>query len=322
MTVALVTGATGQDGSYLCERLAAEGAELHAVVIDDPASPPWLSAAHVHQIDLRNGPAVAQLVADVEPDEVYNLAGVSSVAQSWAQPVLTAEVNALPVAVLLQACWELQQRRGAAVRFVQASSAEIFGNASASPQTERTPVEPINPYGASKAYAHQLVGVYRGLGLHTSSCILYNHESPRRPTEFVTRKITRAVARIARGEQDRLSLGSLDTRRDWGWAPDYVDGLVLAARHEVSLDVVLATGQTHSIGDFVDVAFRAIGIAEWRRLVDLDETLVRPVETAEQCGDPSRARTILGWRTSVDFNELVRRMVVADLDPGKSTDPN
>lgn len=320
MTVALVTGATGQDGSYLCERLAAEGAELHAVVIENSAPYPWLSAAHVHTIDLRDGPAMAQLVADVEPAEVFNLAGVSSVAQSWTQPVLTAEVNALPVAVLLEACWELQERTGAAVRFVQASSAEIFGNSTESPQTERTPVNPSNPYGASKAYAHHLVGVYRGLGLQASSCILYNHESPRRPTTFVTRKITRAVARISRGEQDRLSLGSLDTRRDWGWAPDYVEGLVLAARHVASLDVVLATGKTHSIGAFVDAAFRAVGITEWHGLVDLDGALTRPVDAAEQCGDATRANTVLNWRTTVDFEELVHRMVVADLAPGNEID--
>lgn len=317
MTVAVVTGATGQDGSYLCERLADEGAELHAVVIDDPTQHSWLFGARIHQIDLRDGPALAQLVADVEPDEVYNLAGASSVARSWTEPLQTAEVNAVPVAVLLQACWELQQRTGVGVRFVQASSAEIFGNATESPQTERTPLNPTNPYGASKAYAHQLVGVYRGLGLHASSCILYNHESPRRPTTFVTRKITRAVAQISQGEQECLTLGSLDTRRDWGWAPDYVDGMVLAARHHEPLDVILATGRTHSIADFVDAAFRAADLPNWRGLVDVDEGLTRPVEITDQRGDATRARSILGWRTTIDFDELVRRMVDADLGGGQ-----
>jgi len=320
MTVAVVTGATGQDGSYLCERLVAEGVELHAVVLADQIPHPWLSTAHIHQIDLQSHSDLGHFVAETAPDEVYNLAGISSVARSWYEPVLTAQVNAMAVAVLLGACWELQRKKGTPVRFVQASSSEIFGQAGESPQTEETPVAPTNPYGAAKAYAHHLVGVYRGLGLHASSCILYNHESPRRPTTFVTRKITDAVARISRGEQERLSLGSLDTRRDWGWAPDYVDGLMLAARHHQPLDVVLATGETRSIGDFVDAAFRVVGIAQWRELVDLDDTLTRPVETAEQCGDATRARDLLGWRATVDFDELVRRMVAADLAVGDTAD--
>ncbi len=320
MTVAVVTGATGQDGSYLCERLVAEGVELHAVVLADQTPHPWLSTAHIHQIDLQSHSDLGHFVAETAPDEVYNLAGISSVARSWYEPVLTAQVNAMAVAVLLGACWELQRKKGAPVRFVQASSSEIFGQAGESPQTEETPVAPTNPYGAAKAYAHHLVGVYRGLGLHASSCILYNHESPRRPTTFVTRKITDAVARISRGEQERLSLGSLDTRRDWGWAPDYVDGLMLAARHHQPLDVVLATGETRSIGDFVDAAFRVVGIAQWRELVDLDDTLTRPVETVEQRGDATRARDLLGWRATVDFDELVRRMVAADLAVGDTAD--
>jgi len=279
VTVALVTGATGQDGSYLCERLVSEDAELHAVVAEDAAEGHrWLAEARVHQLDLRNSARLAALVAEVAPDEVYNLAGLSSVAQSWEQPVLTAEINAVAVAVLLQACWELQQRAGGPVRVVQASSAEIFGNATESPQTERTPLAPTNPYGAAKAYAHQLVGVYRGLGLHASSCILYNHESPRRPATFVTRKITSGVAAITRGEQQLLTLGALDARRDWGWAPDYVDGMVRAARHTEPGDYVLATGTSHSVREFVDAAFAAVGITDWEHLVELDTDFRRPVE--------------------------------------------
>jgi len=279
VTVALVTGATGQDGSYLCERLVSEDAELHAVVAEDAAEGHrWLAEARVHQLDLRNSARLAALVAEVAPDEVYNLAGLSSVAQSWEQPVLTAEINAVAVAVLLQACWELQQRAGGPVRVVQASSAEIFGNATESPQSERTPLAPTNPYGAAKAYAHQLVGVYRGLGLHASSCILYNHESPRRPATFVTRKITSGVAAITRGEQQLLTLGALDARRDWGWAPDYVDGMVRAARHTEPGDYVLATGTSHSVREFVDAAFAAVGITDWEHLVELDTDFRRPVE--------------------------------------------
>jgi GDPmannose 4,6-dehydratase len=313
VTVALVTGATGQDGSYLCERLVSEGAELHAVVAEDAAEGhPWLAEAQVHQLDLRNSARLAALVAEVAPDEVYNLAGLSSVAQSWEQPVLTAEINAVAVAVLLQSCWELQQRAGGPVRVVQASSAEIFGNATESPQTERTPLAPTNPYGAAKAYAHQLVGVYRGLGLHSSSCILYNHESPRRPVTFVTRKITSGVAAIARGEQHLLILGALDVRRDWGWAPDYVDGMVRAARHTEPGDYVLATGTNHSVREFVDAAFAAVGIIDWEHLVEVDTDFLRPVETQDTRGDASRATTVLGWTRTVGFDEIVRRMVLAD----------
>jgi len=315
VTTALITGATGQDGSFLCEQLTAEGARIHAVVEDAHAAAtlPWLAAADIHQVDLRDTTALTGLVAMAAPDEVYNLAGLSSVGRSWEEPVLTTQINATPVVVLLQAAMELQGRKGRTVRFVQASSAEIFGTAPVSPQDETTPLAPTNPYGATKAFAHTMVGVYRSLGLHASSCILYNHESPRRLETFVTRKITAAAARIARGTQDQLTLGTLDVRRDWGWAPDYVAGLVLAARHSQPLDFVLATGETHSIGDFVDVAFRAAGLPQWDTLVKLDDTLARPSETVEQRGDATRARTILRWQQTVGFEELVQRMVNVDL---------
>ncbi len=314
MNRALVTGATGQDGSYLCERLADDGLEVHAVVEDATAAAehPWLQAVQLHQLDLRDTAALQGLVAAVAPGELYNLAGLSSVARSWTEPVLTAQVNGLAVAVLLQAAWELQRGAGEPVRFVQASSAEMFGTAPHSPQDESTPIAPTNPYGAAKANAHQLVGVYRGLGLHASSCILYNHESPRRPDTFVTRKISKAAARIARGEQDTLALGALDVRRDWGWAPDYVDGMVRAARHEVAGDYVLATGVTHTVREFAAAAFTAAGITEWEHLVQVDQEFLRPVETAQLCGDSTRARQVLGWGHSVDFDTLVQRMVDAD----------
>lgn len=315
MTLALVTGATGQDGSYLCEPLTAEGTHIHAIVEDAAiaSDAPWLATADIHQIDLRDAKALTRLVTTCAPDEIYNLAGMSSVGRSWDEPLLTAQVNALPVVVLLQAAREVQGRSGRPVRFVQASSAEIFGAAEVSPQDESTAVAPTNPYGAAKAFAHQMVGIYRGLGLHASSCILYNHESPRRPDTFVTRKITKAAARIARGTQDRLVLGTLDTRRDWGWAPDYVHGLMLTARHPEPLDVVLATGEAHSIRDFVETAFQSAGVPGWQDRIDLDDNFARPVDTVDQRGDARRARTVLGWRPSVDFEELVRRMVNADL---------
>lgn len=311
----LVTGATGQDGSYLCERLVAEGATVHAVVENLPGAtaPAFLDGTQVHDLDLRDDAALAALVAATEPDEVYNLAGLSSVGRSWAEPVLTAQVNATPVAVLLAACRDLQERRGSPVRVVQASSAEIFGNPASSPQDETTPVNPTNPYGAAKAYGHHLVGVYRGWGLHASSVILYNHESPRRPASFVTRSITRGVAQIASGAAEDLTLGSLDVRRDWGWAPDYVDGMVRAARHADPLDVILATGTTHSIGDFVEAALAAASVTGGLERVRINPALARPVDTTEQRGDATLARTLLGWSITVDFTEIVARMVAADI---------
>lgn len=314
MTVALITGAAGQDGSYLCEQLVEDGVEVHAVVEDrERASAlPWLASARVHEADLRDARQLRAVVEAVAPDELYNLAGVSSVARSWKEPGVTAEVNGVAVAVLLQAAWELQCERGRPVRVVQASSAEIFGTPQDSPQSERTVVAPTNPYGASKAYAHHLVGVYRGLGLHATSLILYNHESPRRPDTFVTRKITRAAARIARGEQEHLVLGALDARRDWGWAPDYVAGMVRAARYDGGGDFVLATGVTHSVREFVAAAFAAAGVADWEPLIRHDAALVRPVETAESRGDASRAYAVLDWGHSVDFEGVVRRMVEED----------
>lgn len=226
---------------------------------------------------------------------------------------LTAEVTALGVARLLEHLWQAQDHSGKPVRFVQASSAEIFGDAPDAPQDESTPLHPTNPYGASKTFAHQLVGVYRGRGLHAVSAILYNHESPRRPPTFVTRKITRAAARIAQGVENELVLGNLDARRDWGWAPDYVDAMVRAARHPRPGDYVVATGSAHSVRDFVAAAFTRVGIADWQAHVRVDQALIRPSDATLQLGDSTRARTELGWEPTVDFVELVGRMVDADL---------
>jgi GDPmannose 4,6-dehydratase len=313
---ALVTGATGQDGSYLVEQLLAEGTEVHALARDEdgahgPAGLP--DGVHAHRGDLTDGPAMERLVAEVAPTEIYNLGGLSSVALSWQEPALTAQVSGVAVGHLLQAAFELQEGAGIPVRFVQASSAEIFGHAERVPQDEDTPIRPLTPYGAAKAYAHHLVGVYRARGLPASACILYNHESPRRPETFVTRKITAGAARIARGLEDGLAMGNLDARRDWGWAPDYVGAMVLAARADEPGDYVVATGVAHSVRDFVAAAFRAAGIQEWERHVTLDPRFARPSDAPEQLGDPSRAREMLGWSPSVDFEEIVRRMVEHDL---------
>ena len=200
------------------------------------------------------------------------------------------------------------------MRFVQASSAEIFGMPETSPQDESTPVRPVNPYGAAKAYAHLMVDVYRARELHAVSAILYNHESPRRPEQFVTRKITAGVAAIVRGGQQRIRLGNLDASRDWGWAPDYVDALVRAARAERAQDYVVATGESHSVADFAAAAFAHAGIDDWAAYVEVDPDLLRPADAVELRGDATRARTALGWEPTVGFKELVGRMVTADLE--------
>jgi GDPmannose 4,6-dehydratase len=315
---ALVTGATGQDGSYLVEQLLDEGAEVHALVREEepdgrpaPAVP---EGVHVHTVDLLDGDRLEAIVAEVGPTEVYNLGGLSSVALSWQEPALTAQVSGVAVGRLLKAAHDAQERTGTPVRFVQASSAEIFGHAAEVPQTEDTPVRPLTPYGAAKAYGHLLVAVYRARGLHATSCILYNHESPRRPETFVTRKVTAGAARIAAGLEDELAMGNLDARRDWGWAPDYVAAMVLAARAEEARDYVVATGVAHSVREFVAAAFRAAGIEDWERHVTLDPRFARPSDAPEQLGDASRARELLGWAPTVPFDEIVARMVRHDLE--------
>jgi GDPmannose 4,6-dehydratase len=211
----------------------------------------------------------------------------------------------------------MQQRAGRPVRVFQASSAEMFGDPAESPQSETTPLRPRSPYGAAKAFAHNLVAVYRGRGLHACSGILFNHESPRRPETFVTRKITRAAALVAAGRQDSVALGNLDARRDWGWAPDYVDAMVRAVRHDLPGDYVIATGKAHSVREFVAAAFSAAGLPDWQRHVTVDPAFARPADAAELVGDSSRARAVLGWAPTLTFEEIVTRMVDADrLDPG------
>ena len=310
MTSVLVTGVTGQDGGYLAERLVHEGCDVHGLVhVGDPhvgSLVDRLPEVQLHEGDLTDTDSLERVVQLVAPDEVYNLAGVSSVARSWTEPVLTADVTALGVARLL----EVVARSDRDVRFVQASSAEVFGNATVAPQDERTPLAPTSPYGVAKAFAHQLVGLYRGQGMHAVSLILYNHESPRRPLSFVTRKITHTVARIAQGLEDVLVLGNLEARRDWGWAPDYVDAMVRAARHEKADDYVVATGEAHSVEEFALAAFARAGIEP--RIV-VDPSLARPGDPALLVGDASRAREVLGWAPTVAFAELVGRMVDADL---------
>lgn len=312
MTVAFVTGISGQDGSYLVERLLDEGVEVHAMAhIEEP--PLDCPGVALHVGDVTHIEEVRRLVLDLAPDEIYNLAAVSSVARSWAEPDLTGRVNAMAAAALLESAHQAQEKHGKLVRFVQASSAEIFGEPTETPQRESTPIRPVNPYGAAKAYAHLMVDVYRSRDLHAVCAILYNHESPRRPKHFVTRKITSTVAAITQGTADSLALGNLDARRDWGWAPDFVDAMLRAGRAAAPRDYVIATGVSHTVRDFVDVAFRHAGIDDWSPLVTTDPAFIRPADPTELTGDASRAQQDLGWVPTVTFDEIVARMVDADL---------
>jgi GDPmannose 4,6-dehydratase len=302
---ALITGVTGQDGWYLSEILAEQGYDVFGLVTSDDSAavPPYVTA---FSGDLRDRDSIATALDETEPDEVYNLASMSSVALSWREPELVGDVNGLGTMRLLAAL------HGRDVRFVQASSAEIFGTASP-PQDETTPIAPTTPYGASKAFAHHAVAVYREAGLHASSVILFNHESPRRPDTFVTRKITKQVAAIAAGSTEPLRLGTLDVRRDWGYARDYAAAMTLVARHDEPSDFVIATGVSHTIADFAATAFKCVGIDDWLAHVVLDPEYARQGDSPEQRGDAAKARKLLGWAPTVEFDELVLLMVDNDI---------
>lgn len=316
MPTALITGVTGQDGGYLAEQLAAEGWQIHGTVRPGEEVPAHLrllgDAVVLHDLDLRDTTGLELLLEQSCPVEVYNLAGISSVGQSWQEPVLTSQVNGVAVASLLEGVRRLQERTGVPVRVLQASSAELFAGSSSVPQDESTPISPRSPYGASKAYAHHLCQLFRGVGVHASTAVLYNHESPRRPDSFVTRKITKTVAAIADGRAHGLVLGNLAPRRDWGWAPEYVDAMVRVARHDVPDDFVIATGIGHSVADFVAAAFARVGIQNWQSMVSTDPQFSRTVDPVELVGDASKAADVLGWRPAVGFTELVGMMVDAD----------
>ena len=314
MRRALVTGATGQDGSYLVERLLLDGWEVHALVrdtiVDGETTVPV--DVHPHVGDLANRDALTRLVNSVEPDLIVNLGGITSVGRSWQEPSLTGLISGVAAVTIMEAALRLQERLGREVRVVQASSAEIFGAAEQVPQTEATPLRPVSPYGAAKAYAHATAGMLRQQGLLVSCAILYNHESPRRPASFVTRKITSGAARIGQGLDRELALGNLDARRDWGWAPDYVDAMLRMTMAEPD-DFVIATGVAHSVREFVAAAFQAAGIEDWEPFVRVDPAFLRPDDAPLQLGDASRAHEKLGWETTMDFQSLVASMVHADL---------
>ncbi len=306
MTRVLITGVTGQDGSYLAELLVDRGDDVHGTSLGSDESS--IPGVELHPLDLAR-PGIGELIRSVRPEVIFNLAAISSVYGSWVEPMVTAHINGVAVAEMLATVRELDD----GIRFVQASSAEIFGVPSEVPQTEATAIRPTSPYGAAKAYAHGLVSAYREAGVWASSCILYNHESPRRPEAFVTRKITAAAARISAGLQDRLELGNLAARRDWGWAPDYVDALDRASRADAPADFIVATGVDHSVEDFVATAFARAGIDDWRAFVSVSDGLLRTGDAPRQVGDASLAREVLGWVPTLSFSQIVDAMVDADV---------
>ena len=313
---ALVIGIAGQDGSFLAELLLGEGYDVFGVV-RQPVSTSFANLAGIRgELDLSQADVLDELsLVDVltacRPDEVYNLAAPSFVPMSWKQPVLTAEFAAVGCTALLEAI----RRVDTGIRFYQASSSEIFGEPREVPQHEDTPLAPVTPYGVAKAYAHFITRSYRRrYGLHASSGILYNHESPRRPLDFVTRKISHAAAAISLGLESDLSLGNLDARRDWGYAGDYVRAMWLMLQQPEPDDYVIASGESHSVRELVSAAFSRVGL-DWEDHVRIDESLVRgKAELYDLVGDPSRARERLGWSATVDFDELVNLLVDADLD--------
>jgi len=314
MKKALITGITGQDGSYLAQFLLEKGYEVHGMVRRSSTEKFERIASFkdrlvLHQADLLDQLSIIDLVKRVSPDEIYNLAAQSFVPTSWVQPVLTGEFTAIGVTRMLEAVRLVN--RG--IRFYQASSSEMFGKAETVPQDEKTPFHPRSPYGVAKVYGHWITVNYReSYGIFACSGILFNHESPRRGKEFVTRKITDAVARIKLGVQDKLKLGSLDAKRDWGYAGDYVEAMWLMLQHETPDDYVVGTGVAHSVRDFAEKAFACVDL-DWEKYVEVDPAFIRPAEVDLLVADSAKAHTALGWRPKVAFDELVKMMVEADI---------
>ncbi|MGD9961696.1 GDP-mannose 4,6-dehydratase [Nocardioides sp.] len=316
---ALITGITGQDGLYLAELLLAKGYAVHGLIRGQHNPKRELVEqlvpdVRLHHGDLTDQSSLLRALRACEPDEVYNLGAVSFVAYSWQNPHVTTDVTALGVLNLLEALRLHSGDDTSAVRFYQASSSEMFGKVQESPQHERTLLWPRSPYAVAKAYGHHLTVNYReSYALHASSGILFNHESPRRGPEFVTRKVSQAVARISLGLQDDLVMGNLDAERDWGFAGDYVEAMWLMLQQDVADDYVVATGQTHSVRELLDVAFACAGIDDWTPYVRQDAQHLRPAEVDRLVGDAGKARRVLGWQPRVGFHELVAMMVESDL---------
>jgi GDPmannose 4,6-dehydratase len=294
---ALVTGHLGQDGWYLAELLRAKGYDVVGLGRGD--------------VDVLDQHALADVLREHMPREVYNLASPSFVPRSWEHPVETAEFAAVGVTSLLEAVRVVNPK----IRLYQASSSEIFGEPVEVPQTERTPLAPVTPYGVAKAYGHFILNSYRRrYGLHASGGILYNHESPRRPLDFLPSKVAHAAANIAAGVQSELVLGDLDAQRDWGYAGDYVEAMWLMLQQDEPGDYVIATGRTHTVRDCVQIAFDEAGVDDWERYITIDPAFLRPAEVDQLIGDPAKAKELLGWEPKTSFEELIRLMTRADLE--------
>lgn len=321
MKKALITGITGQDGSYLAELLLSKGYKVYGLV-RRLSSPNVENIKHiVDKIDLLSGDlldqtSLTEAVEISQPDEVYNLAAQSFVKASFDQPVLTGEFTGLGVTRMLEAIKKVNKK----IKFYQASSSEMFGKVTETPQRETTRFYPRSPYGVAKVYGHYITLNYReSYGLFACSGILFNHESPRRGMEFVTRKISNAAARIKLGKQKKLILGSLEPKRDWGYAGDYVEAMWMMLQQKNADDYVVATGENHSVKEFVELAFKAIGISDWEKYVEYDSPVhTRPAEVDYLIGDATKARKILGWKPKTSFKELAEMMVKADLDLEKN----
>ena len=310
---ALITGVTGQDGSYLAEQLADGGHEVFGLVRGQRnPKRPWIESLvpgiHIIEGDLLDQSSLQRALTQAEPDVVFNLGALTFVGMSWDQPTLMTEVTGLGALRMLEAIRHVNPR----IRFVQASSSEQFGAVREVPQRETTPFWPRSPYGVAKLFAHHVTVNYReSYGIHASTAIMFNHESPRRGEEFVTRKITSAAVRIARGEQQWLALGNLNAKRDWGWAPDYMKALPLIAARDQADDFVLATGEMHSVRELCELAFAALDL-DYRDHVTTDEALFRPADVNELLGDAEKARVLLGWEAEMKFADIVRALVNAD----------
>jgi len=322
---ALITGITGQDGSYLSEFLLEKGYEVHGIIrrtstfntdrlehiYEDPHSP--MARLFLHYGDLTDGKTMRRILEEVKPQEIYNLGAQSHVRVSFDSPEYTVDTVGMGTLRLLEAIRDYQKRTNLEVKFYQAGSSEMFGKVQEVPQSEMTSFYPRSPYACAKVYAHwQTVNYRESYNLFACNGILFNHESPRRGETFVTRKITRAIAKIVAGKQDKLYLGNLDAKRDWGYAKDYVRAMWLMLQQDEPDDYVVATGETHSIRDFLDIAFNYVNL-DWHDYVSFDPRYLRPTEVDLLIGDPAKATTKLGWQRSVDFPGLVKLMVDSDL---------
>lgn len=321
MPTALITGVTGQDGSYLTELLLSKGYTVHGLVRRtsstvrsrlDPLfhkKDIYNRTLFLHYADLDDATTIRRILIKTQPDELYHLAGQSHVGVSFEIPESTCQFTAMGTLKLLEIVRDLDKRP----KFLHASSSEIFGRPAEPPQNESTPIRPVTPYGVAKAFATQMVGLYReSFGLFACNAICYNHESPRRGESFVTRKISRAAAAISAGQEDQLALGSLEPERDWGYAPEYVEAFYRMLQHSVANDFVLATGQSNSIKEFLTAAFESVGL-NWRDHVVANQRYVRPAEVSHLVGDPTRANRDLQWKAKTTLPELAQLMVAADL---------